>query len=127
MLMREVGSPKGSLGTLSLGPDGAPRAAGSGSPGPRSPGPARPVGTADDDHLCQFAALEDPRGQFTYCGRTADLALPRICDPGNAGCKMTRLRSRSKPTRPSIWRLIVSTVLLAVPSTLPELQSRAGR
>ena len=26
---------------------------------------------------------------------------------GYAGCKMTRLRSRSKPARPYIWRLII--------------------
>ena len=27
------------------------------------------------------------------------------CGPGYAGCKMTRLRSSSKPARPYIWRL----------------------
>ena len=36
---------------------------------------------------------------------------------------MTRLRSRSKPTRPYIWRLII-LILLTVPSTLPEFQCR---
>src|SRR6266568_9108699 len=30
-----------------------------------------------------------------------------FCDPGNAGCKMTRLRSRPKPARPYICRLII--------------------
>src|SRR5689334_19695156 len=34
---------------------------------------------------------------------------------------MTRLRSRSKPARPYIWRLII-LILLTVPSTLPEFQ-----
>ena len=46
-----------------------------------------------------------------------------FCDRGNAGCKMTRLRSRSKPARPYIWRLII-LILLTVPSTLPEFQCR---
>ena len=46
-----------------------------------------------------------------------------FCDPGNAGCKMTRLRSRAKPARPYIWRLII-LILLTVPSTLPELYGR---
>src|SRR5580693_9071160 len=36
---------------------------------------------------------------------------------------MTRLRSRSKPARPYIWRLII-LILLTVPSTLPEFQCR---
>ena len=30
-----------------------------------------------------------------------------FCDAGYAGCKMTRLRSRSKLARPYIWRLII--------------------
>ena len=62
-----------------------------------------------------------------FCSLDTDGGPGRLfrefCDPGNAGCKMTRLRSRPKPARPYICRLII-LILLTVPSTLPELYGR---
>ena len=57
-------------------------------------------------------SLDRNRGLMRLCRE--------FCDPGNAGCKMTRLRSRPKPARPYIWRLII-LILFTMPSTLPEL------
>ncbi|HEX3310146.1 MAG TPA: hypothetical protein VHS32_28160, partial [Streptosporangiaceae bacterium] len=47
-------------------------------------------------------------GEFRDLGSGPIFGLCReFCDAGYAGCKMTRLRSRSKLARPYIWRLII--------------------
>ena len=66
---------------------------------------ARYWGTDYDWRKCE-AKLDD-LPNFGLCRE--------FCDPGNAGCKMTRLRSRSKLARPYIWRLIILIFLCPRP------------
>src|SRR5438105_8714891 len=82
----------------------------------------RTAWTEAENH--HHAAIDSGHAKIPVDGHVGWL-FREFCDPGNAGCKMTRLRSRPKPARPYICRLII-LILLAVPSTLPELQGRVS-